>query len=64
MFSQECNQAGHVKRLTVRLDQHGWEVREESDETVVRVEHYSDWHRVERTIQRFRVEQARAALGA
>ena len=34
----------------------GWEVSERADDAVVHQRHYSDWHRVERVLTRFRRE--------
>ena len=52
MFARELHHAGHTKRFVVRsAAEHGWEVREEQDSTVVRLVCYSDWHRVERAMQ-------------
>jgi hypothetical protein len=36
----------------------GWDVREERDSRVVRQITYRDWHRVERVMQAFELEQA------
>jgi hypothetical protein len=57
MFSHERIDAGQLMRQTIHLVEHGWEIREERDHTVVRIEHHSDWHRVERAIQEFRQPQ-------
>ena len=37
-------------RVKVTRSQHGWEVREERNNEVVRSATYTDWHRVERAI--------------
>jgi len=56
MFTKELKQAGHVKRFSItEAPTEGWEVREETDRQVVRLEHYRDWHRVERA--RMRIEE-------
>jgi hypothetical protein len=34
----------------------GWEVSERAGDAVVQQRHYSDWHRVERVLTRFRRE--------
>ena len=39
--------------ITVTKSVDGWEVRETHDREVVRTQHYSDWHRVERAVQVF-----------
>ena len=55
MFSRELKQAGHSRRFVIReAPEHGWEVREEADSRLVRVDKYDDWHRVERA--RMRIE--------
>ena len=57
MFSKELRFAGHVKRFLIsRLGREGWEVLEEQDRQVVKKIHYTDWHRVERTIHLFNLE--------
>ena len=38
------------RRVTVTRSPHGWEVKEERDNGVVRSATYTDWHRVERLI--------------
>jgi len=56
MFTKELKYAGHVRRFTIREGlEEGWEVREEADSQVVRVQHYRDWHRLERA--RLRIDQ-------
>ena len=56
MLTREFTQAGHTTRVTVERDQVGWQLREERDNTVVRHQHYSDWHRVERAMRSFELE--------
>jgi len=50
--SRELVQPDRTVRLSVVSTPNGWEVREECGDTVVRVSRYSDWHRVERSIER------------
>ncbi len=46
----------HVHRFAiVSSNQHGWDVIEEEDATVLVQTHREDWHRVERDIQRFEI---------
>jgi len=46
--------------ITVTKSVDGWEVRETHDREVVRTQHYSDWHRVERAVQVFGLRAAGA----
>lgn len=40
---------GEGARVVVCIaDHHGWDIRVELDGRVVAIEHYGDWHRVER----------------
>lgn len=56
MFIRELKQAGHSRRFTIReAGGEGWVVCEESDDRVVSVQQYRDWHRVERA--RNRIDQ-------
>lgn len=60
MFARELHNAGHVKRFFIDAkDDRGWEVREEQDSQVLRRVCYTDWHRVERALQVFRMEIGR-----
>lgn len=45
--------------ITVTKSVDGWEVRETHDREVIRTQHYSDWHRVERAVQVFGLRAAR-----
>ena len=49
------------RRVTVTRDRTGWLVSEEFGSRIVRQVNYSDWHRVERALQVFDLEQHRAA---
>ena len=56
MFTKELKFAGHIKRFTIREGaEEGWEVREEADSEIVRVQQYRDWHRLE--CARMRIDQ-------
>jgi hypothetical protein len=51
MFARSLRQADHVRVYSVSTSgASGWEVRLEEDRSVRRVEHYRDWHRVERAL--------------
>jgi hypothetical protein len=41
------------RHVTVSRGARGWEVCERHDDRVVRVAHYTDWHRVERAVHVF-----------
>jgi hypothetical protein len=43
----------HTHRFVVTDDAAGWDVREEEDAVTIRHAHHTDWHRVERAVQRF-----------
>jgi hypothetical protein len=45
--------ADGVRSYEVRRASDGWESTERQDQGLVRRRHYSDWHRVERTLKRF-----------
>jgi len=53
MTESEQPTSPHARRLTVVHTNDGWEVREHQDDTVIRVSRYTDWHRVERSLQNF-----------
>jgi hypothetical protein len=48
--------ANHVRHYTISAGAAGWEVRLEEDQTLRRLDHYRDWHRVERAIASFERE--------
>ena len=58
MVTLERNHDGHTRRVVITKGTVGWEVREERDSRVVRQITYRDWHRVERVMQAFELEQA------
>ena len=45
------------RRVIVRRHPAGWEVSEEVEDRVVRRVNYTDWHRVERALQMFQLDQ-------
>jgi len=57
MFSVSLRHSDHTKQYSIAsLGRLGWEVRIEEDRQATRVARYSDWHRVERALARFRRE--------
>ena len=48
-------------RITVVRQQVGWEVREEQGSPLLRSAKVTDWHRVERTIEAFKLQPFRVA---
>lgn len=56
METRERTTPGHTDSITVTKSADGWEIRETHDSTVVRTQHYSDWHRVERAVQVFELQ--------
>ena len=57
MFAISLRQDDHVKHYSISAAKpSGWEVRLEEDRTVRRLDHYHDWHRVERTLGQFQRE--------
>jgi hypothetical protein len=56
MFVKELRQAGHVRKFSItKKGGSGWEVRDIQDERVLRQVYYTDWHRVERTVNIFNI---------
>jgi hypothetical protein len=54
MFAKELRQEGHTRKFSIHdRGQAGWEVRDEQDDRVLKHMHYTDWHRVERTLSVF-----------
>jgi hypothetical protein len=59
MFSRELEHDGHIRRFEINNHgAEGWEVRVEEDRTVLRRQRYTDWHRVERALNRFTREMS------
>ncbi len=57
MFAVRLSHADHVRTYSIRAaGTSGWEVRLEEDEKLQRLDHYRDWHRVERTLALFERE--------
>jgi hypothetical protein len=50
--------ANRVRSYHIRPTSAGWEASAREDERLVQERSYSDWHRVERTLERFRDEIA------
>jgi hypothetical protein len=59
LFEQRIAANGHSIHLAVRQAAAGWDVQEAFDSAIVHVEHYDDWHRVERAMQRLEREAHR-----
>jgi len=59
MITKEFVTPRHTTRFTITRDVQGWAVLEERDSAIVKNVHYGDWHRVERALQSFELEQAR-----
>jgi hypothetical protein len=57
MFAVRLAHDDHVRLYSIRAaGTDGWEVRLEEDEKLRRLDHYHDWHRVERTLALFKRE--------
>ena len=53
IFNKTLVRAFHVRSFEVTVDAvAGWEIFEREDERVVCRQRYTDWHRVERVVQR------------
>jgi hypothetical protein len=53
MFALSLRSVDHVRRYSVTFTPPaGWEVRLEEDRLPRRIDHYRDWHRVERALAR------------
>jgi hypothetical protein len=55
-FLKSVRNQHQTRRYSIATTDDGWEVREERDSTVVRKDHYRDWHRVERARRSIVVE--------
>ena len=54
MYARTFHKAHQTRRLIITsLETNGWEVRDEQDTQVLRLVHYTDWHRVERARMAF-----------
>jgi hypothetical protein len=59
MFALTLGQANHVRRYSIaRTGLLGWEIRCEQDSKLQRLDHYQDWHRVERALAQFAYESS------
>ncbi len=57
IFSRRLESQEHTKTFVVdEADDHGWEVREEEDQRIVKLTCMSDWHRVEKAMMRFALQ--------
>jgi hypothetical protein len=57
MFTRSLRHADRVRRYSIRsVGASGWEVRLEEDRVLRRLDHYHDWHRVERALAAFERE--------
>jgi hypothetical protein len=48
MFALRLRHEDHVRHYSIAPMTSGWEVKCEEDRTLRRLDHYRDWHRVER----------------
>lgn len=48
MYALSLRYADHVRHYSICAGSAGWEVKLEEDRTLRRLDHYQDWHRVER----------------
>jgi hypothetical protein len=55
MTSIPTHDPNHENRIVVIRQAVGWEVREEQGPVILRSQTVKDWHRVERTMQSFRM---------
>jgi hypothetical protein len=62
MFARRLRHQNHIREYVICSAGEGWEVRLQEDQTVRRLDHYRDWHRVERVLASFEreVEELRA----
>jgi len=57
MFDRRLCHRDHVRQYSIcSTGVEGWEVRLEEDRTLRRLDHYRDWHRVERALAAFERE--------
>ena len=56
MFVFRLRCADHVRHYSISAGSAGWEVKLEEDRTLRRLDHYQDWHRVERAMALFERE--------
>ena len=53
VFEKTLVRAGNVRSFQILGGPAGWEVVEQSEDNTARRLKYTDWHRVERTVERF-----------
>ena len=53
MFALTLRQDNHVRHYSIVRIGVGWEIRLEEDSKLRRLDHYQDWHRVERAMSLF-----------
>jgi hypothetical protein len=59
MFTRQLRHEHHTRDYRIsQAGSEGWEVRLEQDRTLCRLDHYRDWHRVERALKSFEREVA------
>jgi hypothetical protein len=57
MFNLRLRHAEHTRHYSITVAKNlGWEVKLEEDHTLRRLDHYHDWHRVERALASFERE--------
>ena len=57
MFTRNLRRADHTRSYSIlSAGAEGWEVRLEEDRALRRLDHYHDWHRVERALASFERE--------
>jgi len=57
MFDLRLRHAEHIRHYSITAAENlGWEVKLEEDHTLRRLDHYHDWHRVERALALFERE--------
>ncbi len=59
--STRRREKGNARRVTVTRKTAGWVVSEEFEDRIVRQAVYNDWHRVERALQVFDLQQHQSA---
>lgn len=50
MFAITLCRANHVRHYSISTASSGWVIRLEEDSQLRRLDHYHDWHRVERAL--------------
>ncbi|HVZ20415.1 MAG TPA: hypothetical protein VG871_05100 [Vicinamibacterales bacterium] len=64
VLAHQFNSEGHVVRLAVEETSTGWDVREELDTRLVHIQHFDDWHRVERSMKLLELDVIRHGYAA